>query len=187
MPGAADTFVAYGESWANVSNTPFRLYKHWQHEGGISTPLIAHWPSGIRSDRHGALESQPSHLIDLMSTCIDLSGAKYPTKFSGEAIQPMEGVSLAPAFNGKPLNRSQPIFWEHEGNCAIREGDWKLVSKHPGGWELYDIASDRTEMNDLAKKQPQRVQEMAAQWDAWSSRVGVIAWQPPKQDKAKNK
>ncbi|MCY2976867.1 MAG: arylsulfatase [Planctomycetota bacterium] len=187
MPGGADTFVAYGESWANVSNTPFRLYKHWQHEGGISTPLIAHWPAGIQSQRHGALESQPAHLIDLMSTCIGLSGAKYPTEFSGESIQPTEGVNLASAFNGKPLNRSQPIFWEHEGNRAIRDGAWKLVSKHPGGWELYNISSDRTEMQDLSQQHPERVQAMTAQWEAWSNRVGVIAWKPPAKEKGKSK
>ena len=176
MPGVEDTYIGYGRSWANVSNTPFREYKHWQHEGGISTPLIAHWPKGIASQRRGKLEAQPSHLIDLMSTCVDLAGAKYPTEFAGQKIQPMEGLSLAPAFAGQPLQRSQPIFWEHEGNRAIRAGDWKLVSKHPGGWELYDLATDRTEMHDLATRQSERVKEMSAQWDAWASRVGVMPW-----------
>ena len=132
MPGGADTFIGYGRSWANVSNTPFREFKHWQHEGGISSPLIAHWPKGITSERHGKLEMQPSHLIDLMSTCIELGDAPYPSEFAGQTIQPQEGVSLVPAFAGKQLNRPQPIFWEHEGNRAIRSGDWKLVSKHPG-------------------------------------------------------
>jgi arylsulfatase len=176
MPGGADTFIGYGKSWANVSNTPFREYKHWEHEGGISTPLIAHWPAGIARERGGKLEAQPAHLIDLMATCVDLASAKYPAEFAGQKIQPMEGVSLAPAFAGKPLNRVQPIFWEHEGNRAIRSGDWKLVSKHPGGWELYDIAADRTEMHDLAAQQPERVKEMSAQWEAWARRVGVMPW-----------
>ncbi len=176
MPGGADTFIGYGRSWANVSNTPFREYKHWQHEGGISTPLIAHWPAGIARERYGKLAAHPAHLIDLMATCVDLAGAKYPSEFNGHPIQPMEGVSLAPAFRGEPLNRRQPIFWEHEGNRAIRVGDWKLVSKHPGGWELYDIADDRTEMHDLAAQQPERVQAMAAHWDAWARRVGVLPW-----------
>ena len=176
MPGGADTFIGYGKAWANVSNTPFREYKHWEHEGGISTPLIAHWPAGVASDRHGKLEAQPAHLIDLMATCVALAGTKYPAEFHGQKIQPMEGVSLAPALAGKPLNRAQPIFWEHEGNRAIRSGDWKLVSKHPGGWELYDIAADRTEMHDLAAQQPERVKEMSAQWDAWARRVGVMPW-----------
>ena len=176
MPGGADTYIGYGEAWANVSNTPFREYKHWEHEGGISTPLIAHWPQGIAESRNGKLEAQPSHLIDIMATCVDLGGGAYPKELNGNAIQPMEGVSLKPAFQGEPLNRPQPIFWEHEGNRAIRIGDWKLVSKHRGGWELYDMTTDRTEMNNLAATQLDRVKDMSSQWDAWAKRVGVAPW-----------
>lgn len=176
MPGGADTYIGYGEAWANVSNTPFREYKSREHEGGISTPLIAHWPQGIPTARQGKLETQPGHLIDLMTTCLDAAGAKYPAEFAGQRIQPMEGVSLVPAFSGRPVPRPQPLCWEHEGNRAIRSGDWKLVSKHPGGWELYDVASDRTEMNNLAAQQPERVKAMTAQWDAWASRAGVRPW-----------
>lgn len=176
MPGGADTYIGYGKAWANVSNTPFREYKHWEHEGGISSPLIAHWPKGIASDHHGRLDAQPAHLIDLMATCVDLAGASYPTVFKGKAIQPMEGVSLAPAFGGKPLSRTQPIFWEHEGNRAIRDGEWKLVSMHPKAWELYHMPTDRTEMHDLASAQPDRVKAMASQWDAWAKRVGIKPW-----------
>jgi arylsulfatase len=176
MPGPADTFVAYGRAWANVSNTPFREYKHWVHEGGISTPLIVHWPAGIAAGRQGRLESQPGHLIDLMATCVDLAGAKYPQQFNGQPIPPMEGVSLRPAFDGKGLARAQPIFWEHEGNRAIRADQWKLVSKHPGGWELYDVAADRAEQHDLAAQNPDRVKAMAAQWDTWAKRAGVLPW-----------
>ena len=176
MPGGADTYIGYGEAWANVSNTPFREYKHWEHEGGISTPLIAHWPQGNAESRNGKLEAQPSHLIDIMATCVDLGGGAYPKELNCNAIQPMEGVSLKPAFQGEPLNRPQPIFWEHEGNRAIRIGDWKLVSKHRGGWELYDMTTDRTEMNNLAATQLDRVKDMSAQWDAWAKRVGVAHW-----------
>jgi arylsulfatase A-like enzyme len=176
MPGGADTYIGYGRNWANVSNTPFREYKHWEHEGGISTPLIAHWPKGIPAARHGQLEAQPGHLIDLMATCVDLAGAKYPAQFKGNKIQPMEGVSLAPAFSGKSLNRPQPIFWEHEGNRAIRMDRWKLVSKFPGDWELYDMDADRTEMNNLAAGNADRVKEMAGLWEAWARRVGVMPW-----------
>ncbi len=184
MPGAEDTYIAYGEAWANVSNTPFRLYKHFEHEGGISTPLIAHWPAGIPAPRRKALEKQPGHLIDLMATCVDLAGSKYPAELANEKIQPMEGVSLRAAFEGKALNRPQPIFWEHEGNRAVRDGQWKLVSKHPGKWELYDMEANRAELNDLAAQQPNRVKTMAAQWDAWAKRVGVLPW-PLNQGEAK--
>jgi arylsulfatase A-like enzyme len=176
MPGPADTYIGYGESWANVSNTPFREYKHWQHEGGISTPLIAHWPKGIPATRHGKIESQPSHLIDLMATCVDLGKANYPAKFQDRAILPLEGVSLAPAFTGDSIQRANPIFWEHEGNRAIRMGDWKLVSKHPGGWELYNLKNDRTETKNLANEFEIRVHEMSSLWEAWAKRVGVMPW-----------
>jgi arylsulfatase A-like enzyme len=119
MPGGPDTYIAYGKGWANVSNTPFREYKHWVHEGGISTPLIAHWPAGIPERRRNRIEGQPGHLIDIMATCVDLAGAAYPTERNGEKIKPMEGVSLRPAFSGRSLQRAQPIFWEHEGNRAV--------------------------------------------------------------------
>ncbi len=177
LPGGPDTFHAYGEAWANVSNTPFREYKHWVHEGGISTALIAHWPAGIPSARHHALEPQPGHLIDLMATCLDVAGAEYPRTFAGETIQPLEGVSLRPGFSGRALGRREPIFFEHEGNRAVRAGDWKLVAKGPAGpWELYDMASDRTEMHDLAAREPERVRALAAQWEAWAKRAQVLPW-----------
>src|SRR6185295_9837853 len=129
MPGPADTYIAYGKNWANVSNTPFREYKHWVHEGGIATPLIVQWPAGIPANRQGAIESQPGHVIDIMATCVDLAEAKYPKKLNGNEIKPMEGVSLKPSFVGQSLNRKNPIFWEHESNRAVRDGKWKLVAK----------------------------------------------------------
>ena len=176
MPGPADTYVAYGRGWANVSNTPFREYKHWLHEGGISTPFIAHWPDGIPLARRGALDHQPSHLIDLMATCVDLAGAAYPTASNTQPIHPPEGISLRPVLAGDALVRPQSLFWEHEGNRAVRSGQWKLISKHPGDWELYDISTDRTEQHDLAPAQSERVRELAAQWSAWARRVGVEPW-----------
>lgn len=180
MPGGADTYIGYGQAWANVSNTPFREYKHWQHEGGISTPLIAHWPAGLSEDERGKLNATPSHLIDIMATCVELGRASYPTTYGEQPILPLEGISLAPTFQGKEALRKVPIYWEHEGNRAIRIGEWKLVSKHPKGWELYNIDIDRTETNDLADQQPARVEDMAKQWDAWAARVGVLPW-PLKQ------
>ena len=179
MPGPADTYIAYGKNWANVSNTPFREYKHWVHEGGISTPLIAHWPAGIPKKRIGGIEKQSGHVIDLMATCVDVAQAKYPTTQNGEKIKPMEGVSLLPALKGESLQRKNPIFWEHESNRAVRDGKWKLVSKGGYPWELYDMEKDRTELHDLAAKEPKRVQEMAAAWDTWAARANVLplgAW-----------
>ena len=199
MPGAADTYIGYGEAWANVSNTPFREYKHWTHEGGISTPLIAHWPQGIPTSRHGSLEPQPAHLIDLMATCIDLATATYPTEHADQTIIPLEGVSLKPALAGENLGRKQPIFWEHEGNRAVRDGQWKLVAKGAQGpWELYDMTADRTETHDLSTTHPDRVKTMATQWETYARRAQVIPWiwGPPHGDplpntkgkgKAKNK
>jgi arylsulfatase len=179
MPGPENTYVAYGRGWANVSNTPFREYKHWVHEGGISTPLIMHWPASLASGRRGKLERQPGHLIDIMATCVDVSGAKYPTEFAGEKIKPMQGVSLQPALKGKSLKRAQPICWEHEGNRAIRDGKWKLVAKENQPWELYEMEKDRSELHDLAAKNPRKVAELSATWDAWAARSDVLplgAW-----------
>ena len=179
MPGPADTFIAYGQGWANVSNTPFREYKHWVHEGGVSTPLIAHWPKGIPAARLNKLVHDPGHLIDLMATAVDLAGAAYPKEINGQKIHPMEGASLRPVLTGAWLKRAQPIFWEHEGNRAVRDGQWKLVAKENQVWELYDIAADRTEMHDLAAKRPEKVKELSAKWDAWAARANVLplgAW-----------
>ncbi len=179
MPGPADSYIAYGRDWANVSDTPFREYKHWVHEGGISTPLIVHWPNGIPPARRGKLETQPGHVIDLMATCVDLAGATYPREWQRKPIKPMEGISLVPAFAGKPLKRAEPLFWEHESNRAVREGRWKLVAKADQPWELYDMENDRTEMHDLAREHPQEVQRLSAKWDAWAARANVLplgAW-----------
>jgi arylsulfatase len=179
MPGGPDSFIAYGEGWANVSNTPFREYKHWVHEGGISTPLIAHWPKGIPAARHGRLVAHPGHLIDIMATCVDAAGASYPREAGGFPLKPLEGTSLRPAFSGEALRRTAPLFWEHEGNRAVRDGRWKLVAKENRPWELYDMAADRTETHDLSGQRPERVRLMAAQWDAYAARANVLplgAW-----------
>lgn len=172
MPGPEETFIAYGQGWANVSNTPFKEYKHWVHEGGISTPLIAYWPKGIA--RHGELERTTGHFIDLMPTCLDAAGAAYP-----KDAPPMEGVSLVKAMRGQQVDRPSPIFWEHEGNRAVREGKWKLVAKGiDGKWELYDMETDRTELHDLANANPDRVKEMTTAWQAWAERAQVLPMMP---------
>lgn len=170
-PGAVDSTVFCGQSWATLENTPFRRYKHFNHEGGIATPLIAHWPAGIQAK--GELRSQPGHLVDIMATLADVGGAKYPAAFQGKSIQPMEGRSLIPAFVGQPIAR-EALFWEHEGNAAVRVGDWKLVRKgRQGAWELYDLKADRTELHDLAAAQPERTEKLAAKWEAWAKRAQV--------------
>ncbi len=181
MPGGPDTYVAYGRGWANVSNTPFREYKHWVHEGGISTPLIAHWPKGIQS--RGELRQQPGHLIDIAATCFDLAGAKYPAHVGNRAVTPLEGKSLVPAFANKPLDRDA-LYWEHEGNRAVRVGDWKLVSKHGSPWELFDLVKDRTESSDLSAMMPDRVKVMSDKYDTWTKRALVEPW-PVNQTKRK--
>jgi len=184
VPGPADTYIGYGPGWANTSNTPFREYKHWVHEGGISSPLIAHWPKGIdlkkrssrRSTEEGWLIDDPGHLIDLMATCVDVAGVSYPSDYNGYEITPLEGISLAPTFVRSPLNRPNPIFWEHEGNKAVRVGDWKLVSRHGGQPELYNMSADRTELNNLAAANPAKVTELSDEWMIWAQRVGVEEW-----------
>ena len=161
-----------GESWAYAQNTPFRLYKHFNHEGGISTPLIAHWPAGIAAKNE--FRRQPGHLIDVMATVVEVSGAAYPKEFNGKAILPMEGRSLVPAFADKPIER-EAIYWEHEGNAAVRQGDLKLVRQgRNGAWELYDLKTDRTELHDLAQSQPAKAKELAALWRTWAERAHVL-------------
>jgi arylsulfatase A-like enzyme len=177
MAGPADTYLGYGLSWANASNTPFREYKHWVHEGGISAPLIVHWPKGIAKGRHNKFEKQPAHLVDLMATCVDLADATYPKTVDRVAITPLEGVSLQPAFNGQSINRRNPIFWEHEGNRAIRDGKWKAVAKgSSGAWELFNMESDRTELNNLAARNPAQLKILVAQWEAYAKRANVLPW-----------
>ncbi len=182
MAGAGDTYIGYGEAWATVSNTPFRKHKHWTHEGGISTPLIANWPAGIT--RKGELEATPGHLIDLMATAVDLSKTTYPAN-----VKPMEGRSLAPLFTGEKIER-EAIYWEHEGNRAVRMGDWKLVAEHAKPWELYNIAQDRSEQHDLSQQDPERVKQMTAMYDAYAARANVEPWEkviPKQQPKAGKK
>jgi arylsulfatase A-like enzyme len=177
--GGPDSYVQLGMNWATLNNTPFVRYKHFTHEGGISSAFIAHWPSGIDAARRGSLERQPAHVIDVMATAVDLSGAKYPAESGGQKILPMEGVSLRPALAGKPLNRPQPLFWEHEGNKAVRDGRWKLVQKWRGPWELYDIDADRVEQHNVIADQPQRAANMEAAWNAWAERTFVDEWPGP--------
>ena len=175
-PGGPNSNLYLGMNWATLSSTPFRRFKHFTHEGGIAAPLIVHWPRGIAANRRNALVSQPAHLIDVMPTVLDVTGVAYPREYKGNAIQPMEGISLRQALAGRAVARAQPLFWEHEGNRAVRSGNWKLVSTYPNEWELYDMAADRVERNDLATRRPDVVKTLAAEWDAWAKRANVDPW-----------
>ncbi|MCA9136765.1 MAG: arylsulfatase [Planctomycetales bacterium] len=162
---------SYGQGWAGLSNVPFRRYKRENHEGGISAPFIAHWPDQIKAK--GELRHPPAHLIDLMPTFVDVADATYPNNFNGNQIEPMEGQSLMPIFHSD-ASKPRTLFWEHEGNRAIRDGDWKLVGERNGPWELYRISEDRTELNNLADSDPQTVAVLTAKWDSWADKVGVL-------------
>lgn len=172
--GPDDVWQSYGVPWANVSDTPFRLYKHYTHEGGISSPFIAYWPARIK--KTGGLTSQVAHITDIMPTLVEISGAKYPKEFKSNPIPPMEGKSLLSILEGKKRRDRSPIFWEHEGNRAVRSGKWKLVSRHPGPWELYDTEADRTELNNLAATHPDKVRELSDLYQKWAERCSV---EPP--------
>jgi arylsulfatase A-like enzyme len=175
--GTDKSFESYRLPWANASNTPFRLFKSWTHEGGISTPLIVHWPAGVKNS--GRMSERPGMLMDIMATCIDVSGAKYPLQFQGNEIPHLEGESMLQSIINETDERASAMFWEHEANRAVRMGDWKLVlkasEKNPfvDEWELYNLVDDRTEMNDLTKSYPEKVEEMKNMWEDWAQRIMV--------------
>lgn len=179
MGGPNSSLFSYGCGWANASNAPLRLYKHYAHEGGIRSPFIAHWPSRIEDA--GVIRRQPGHLMDIMATCIEVAGADYPATHDGKSLLPLEGRSLTPIFDGEPVQERTLIF-EHERNAAIRIGDWKLVAsniiqgdglREGVEWELYNLRDDPTEQNNLAAEHPERVAAMAKQFvdEAWRTRV----------------
>lgn len=162
--GEAGTYHSVGSGWANASNTPWRLYKHYAHEGGINSPCIVHWPNGVALK--GAITHSPAHIIDLMPTCIELSAAKYKSEI------PLPGESLFPLHrNGPPSNRA--IYFEHEQHRAVHQGQWKLVALKGQPWELYDVTKDRTELVNLADKQTSVVAKLSEQWDAWAEQNRV--------------
>jgi arylsulfatase len=164
--GQAGTYHSYGSAWANLSNTPWRLYKHYMHEGGISTPSFVHWPAGMKSG--GRFSHQPWHFIDVLPTLARLAGAQAPPGIAGEDMSALLGGGRA---------RRGPIYWEHEGSRAVRDGKWKITAVHPRGeWELYDIEADRSELHNLASKHPRRVREMAVAWDRWARANQVVPW-----------
>jgi arylsulfatase len=190
-PGPMESYRTLGVAWANASNTPFRKYKWWNHEGGISTPLIAYWPRVIKDG--GKITHQVGHIMDIMATCLDIAGVQYPSTHNGQKVQPLEGKSLMPIFQGIKSQGHEVLYWQFGSSYAVRKGKWKLVHAHPNPrtgidyfnetdelkqkdktqrrWELYDMETDRTEMNDLAEKYPEIVKQMAQTWDQWNKRL----------------
>ena len=192
--GNVNSYMSYGTSWANASNTPFRLYKSWLHEGGISTPLIASWPGFIT--QQNTVTHQAGHVMDIMATCLDVAGVEYPSQYKGRDMIPLEGKSLVPIFKGRQRQPHEYLCWEFGGNRAVRKGKWKLVEKAKhikqmsdigswkdwsicikhSNWELYDMEADRTEMHDLSDKYSDKVVELKEIYARWAQRCGVQSW-----------
>lgn len=162
-PWDAKSYGTYDASWAHVGNTPFRLYKQNQHEGGISSPLIVHWPAGLKT-KPGATTDQPGHLIDFMATFLDIVDAEYPKAVGGRQIDPLQGKSLLPIFQGETRPGRDSLYFHFGTDRALRQDDWKLVSAKLGRWELYNLNDDRSELNDLSTEHPERVETMARKW-----------------------
>ena len=172
-PGGPLTFMSYDLPWANVSNAPFRLFKHWVHEGGISTPLIVQWPKRFRPQ---TVVHAPCHVIDVLPTILAATGVGYPSELGGEAIQPMDGENILPLLEGRSWERERPLFFEHEGNCAIRDGKFKLVRKFNQPWELYDMEEDRTELNDMMGCNEPLTARLTRDYEGWAEATGVADW-----------
>ncbi len=173
-PGGPDTFMSYDLPWANVSCAPFRRFKCWVHEGGISTPLIAHWPDRIAA---GGLTHEVAHVADLAATILAAAGAAYPEARGKVPTAPLDGESFLDLLEGRAWRREAPLFWEHQGNAAVRDGRWKLVREHrKGRWELYDMVEDRTELNDLSARHAPKARELEAAYVAWAERCRVLPW-----------
>lgn len=172
-PGSAATYLCLGPGFSSASNTPFRRHKTWVHEGGISTPLVVHWPAGIRA--RGELRHTPAHVIDIVPTILDVAGVEKPTEWEGEPIPPAPGRSLVPAFQKDVTIDRDLLWWLHEGNRAIRVGDWKLVAAKDDPWELYDLRDDRAESNNLAEERPEKAKELESLWDSQLKAMMALA------------
>lgn len=172
-----------GEAWSNASNTPFRLHKRWVHEGGIATPLIAHWPATIREG--GLLSHQPGHVVDLMATCVDVARTEYPPADADVPIKPASGKSLLAAMQQPTRSEARTMYWEHEKHAAVRDGSWKLVTlnaKDKDAWELYDLSQERTERHNVARDHPDLVQQLRTKWTAWATQANVLPWPEDRTD-----
>ena len=177
-PGSAATHLCLGPGWSNTANTPFRRHKTWVHEGGISTPLVVHWPRGISSK--GELRRDPGHVIDVVPTLLELAGARRPEVRDGQPVPRPPGISLVPAFARDDSVHHETLWWEHEGNRALRAGDWKVVAAKDEPWALFDLAADRTETRDLAADQPDRVRDLGRRWEGLRDQFHALAKRDPK-------
>lgn len=173
VPGSATTYMSYDLPWANVSNAPFRKFKHYVHEGGISTPLLIQWPRKIPA---GSTVHHATHVSDILPTILDATGAHRPSSHHGRDMLPLDGESFLPLIFGQTWSRNSPIFFEHEGNAAVRMGDFKLVREYGKDWELYQIIEDRTELHDLAQGDQKRIAGMTAIYEEWAQKTGVLDW-----------
>jgi arylsulfatase A-like enzyme len=171
MPGGEDTYASYGVAWANVSNTPFRLYKRYTHEGGVMSPFIIHWPAGTLAN--GKVNTSTFQLVNVAPTLYDALGVTYPDNLNGSKLEPLAGGSMLPALVSAESANSQ-LWWEHIGNAAIIRGKWKLVRQYDWNWELYDLTTDRNELKDLASANPDLVAELTAEWEKLADQYGVI-------------
>ena len=181
--GSRESYEGYGINGAHVSSGPFRKTKKFTHEGGISSPMIAYWPKGIAKAQHGKVVQEPGHIMDLMKTFVSVADTTFPKTFAGAQTVSPEGMDLSPAFQGAKLRRNAPLFWEHEGHRAVRDGKWKLVASHDEPWELYDMEADRTELKNLASTHPEIVRELEQKYNAWADRAGAKPWPFPLKQK----
>lgn len=171
--GSRNCNAGYG-IWYNVSNTPYRMRKSQEHEGGNITPMIMHWPEGLKEK--GQLITEPAHITDLMPTCLELAGADYPESYNKIPLDPLDGRSIIPLTNGEKQDKNREYYWEHEGNKAIRVGDWKLVSLHKSDWELYNLSEDPYEMNNVVSLYPEKVKVFVKKYETWAKEHGVRGW-----------
>lgn len=183
--GSAKTFLSIGPGWSSFCNTPFRRHKTWVHEGGISTPLIVNWPRGIAA--RGELRTTPAHVVDLLPTLLEVAGSTRPEIWKGQPVPPPPGRSLVPLFTKDGAISHQTLWWLHEGNRALRAGNWKIVAAGTDSpWELYDLTRDRSEMKNLAATMPDTVRELAAEWQRQTEEYFALARQDlPADQKAK--
>ncbi|RKR11797.1 arylsulfatase [Flavobacterium sp. 90] len=172
-PGSVESIDSYESPWGNVSNTPFQLFKKNTHEGGIASPFIAYYPKHIKA---GTVSNRVSHVIDIFPTCLEYAGFQYPDSFQGKSLTPLEGISLKKEFEGQHSDAHETLFWEHEGSRAVRKGNWKAVAENNRPWELYNLATDRTETKNLAKSEPKLLESLIELHQQWSLKVGVEDW-----------